>query len=129
MKIIAVTASALLEERGEMLSNGIDDFVLKPYRFNEIYECLSRHLGVQYIYQDAREEKVVNETILSKQALSALPPSIREGLRSALTSLESETISAAIKQVASYDEALYRTLIHYVDDFNYPAILKALESD
>lgn len=129
VKIIAVTASALLEERGEMLSNGIDDFVLKPYRFNEIYECLSRHLGVQYIYQDAREEKVVNETILSKQALSALPPSIREGLRSALTSLESETISAAIKQVASYDEALYRTLIHYVDDFNYPAILKALESD
>jgi len=129
VKIIAVTASALLEQRGEMLSTGMDDFVLKPYRFNEIYECLVKHLGVQYIYQGAHEEKVVTETILSKQALSVLPPSIREELRGALTSLDSEIIMAAIKQVASYDEALYKTLLHYVDDFNYPAILKALESD
>lgn len=129
VKIIAVTASALLEERGEMLSSGMDDFVLKPYRFNEIYECMAKHLGVQYIYQDTHEEKTVTETMLTKQALSVLPPSLREGLRSALTSLESEAISAAVKQVAVYDEGLYKTMLHYVEDFNYPAILNALQGD
>ena len=31
----------------------MDDFVRKPYRFDEIYGCLARHLGVKYIYQSA----------------------------------------------------------------------------
>jgi PAS domain S-box-containing protein len=48
VKIVAVTASAFMEQRVEMLDAGIDEFVRKPYRFNEIYECLTKQLGVQY---------------------------------------------------------------------------------
>jgi len=45
VKIVAVTASAFTEQRDEMLAAGMDDFVRKPYRASELYECLGRQLG------------------------------------------------------------------------------------
>jgi signal transduction histidine kinase/ActR/RegA family two-component response regulator len=48
-KIIAVTAHALEEERTEILAAGCDDFIRKPYQVTEIFECLTKHLGVSYI--------------------------------------------------------------------------------
>jgi signal transduction histidine kinase/CheY-like chemotaxis protein len=48
-KIVAVTAHALEEERTEILAAGCDDFIRKPYQVTEIFECLTKHLGVRYI--------------------------------------------------------------------------------
>ncbi|MEJ2416544.1 MAG: two-component regulator propeller domain-containing protein [Exilibacterium sp.] len=53
VKIIALTASAFQEERNEMLEGGMDDYLRKPYRADEIYTCLSKHLGVKYLYKDS----------------------------------------------------------------------------
>jgi CheY-like chemotaxis protein len=44
VKIVAVTASAFKEQQQEILDAGMDDFVRKPYRFDEIYDCLTRQI-------------------------------------------------------------------------------------
>ena len=31
-----------------MLAAGMDDFVRKPYRIAETFDCMARHLGVRY---------------------------------------------------------------------------------
>jgi CheY-like chemotaxis protein/anti-sigma regulatory factor (Ser/Thr protein kinase) len=54
IKIIAVTAHALEEERTEILAAGCDDFIRKPYHVTEIFECLAKHLGVRYITTDEK---------------------------------------------------------------------------
>ena len=46
--IIALSASALDHERGEILAAGCDDFVAKPFREATIFEKLQQHLGVRY---------------------------------------------------------------------------------
>lgn len=51
VKIVAVTASAFSDERQEILDSGMDDYISKPYRSAEIYECLEKHLGVTYLYE------------------------------------------------------------------------------
>ena len=51
VKIVAVTASAFKDQQQELLGAGMDDFVRKPYRVEEIYECLSRQLGLKYVYR------------------------------------------------------------------------------
>ena len=48
MKIVAVTASGFESQRSEVLAAGLDDYVRKPYRPDEIFDCMARHLGVQY---------------------------------------------------------------------------------
>ena len=51
VKIVAVTASVFKEQQVEMLAAGMDDLVIKPYRFDEIYDCLARQLGLKYVYR------------------------------------------------------------------------------
>ena len=48
VKIAAVTASGLDSQRNEVLAAGLDDYVSKPYRPEEIFDCMARHLGVRY---------------------------------------------------------------------------------
>ena len=125
VKIVAVTASAFMEERRQMIEAGMDDFVGKPYRANEIYACLSKHLGVKYIYEGFTH--IVESTItLTPVMMAKLPESLRNELKESLESLRKERIANAVKQVAAYDQPLQKILIQLVEDYDYPAILNAL---
>jgi len=44
--IIAVTASALAEERKKCLDCGMNDLITKPFKQSDIYMMIERHLGV-----------------------------------------------------------------------------------
>lgn len=52
VKIIALSASALDHERGEIFEAGCDDFVAKPFRESTIFTRLAEQLGVRYVYED-----------------------------------------------------------------------------
>ncbi len=125
VKIVAVTASAFMEQRAEMLAAGMNEFVRKPYRFKEIYECLTRQLGVQYTYADMPQQ--AEDVRLSAEMLAELPSPLRRELRAALESLDEARINAAIEQIT--DARLHKTLSYLADNFDYPAILNALEPD
>lgn len=127
VKIIAVTASAFVEQREEMMAAGMDDFVRKPYRFNEIYDALSRQLGVQYVYAEVLDGAEKSPPVtLTAEMLSGLPPALRDELRDALESLEDERIRAVLIHVTPLDATLYKTLSHLVDNFDYASVLRCL---
>jgi CheY-like chemotaxis protein len=48
VKIAAMTAAAFESDREQVLAAGMDDFVRKPYRAGEIFDCLARHLRVRF---------------------------------------------------------------------------------
>lgn len=50
-KILALTASAFLEQRDEMLAAGCDDFICKPFKAQDIFEKIAYHLDVKYLYE------------------------------------------------------------------------------
>src|SRR6202043_1180381 len=52
LKIIAVTASAMDENRQELLEIGADDFIGKPFRETELFQKIHAHVGVEYVYAD-----------------------------------------------------------------------------
>ncbi len=56
VKIVAVTASAFSEEEQEMRKAGMDDYISKPYRLDEIYHCLEQQLGLTWAYASAESE-------------------------------------------------------------------------
>jgi PAS domain S-box-containing protein len=126
--IVAVTASVFKEQQQEMISAGMNDLVRKPYRFSEIYECMARHLGAQYIYRDqGLEEEAGLELIPSM--LTALPEDYRKRLHDALLSLDVDTILATIDELSDTEPALARTLKRLAVNFDYPTIIAALEAD
>jgi CheY-like chemotaxis protein len=66
VKIVAVTASAFAEQRSEMLDAGMDDYVRKPYHASEVYDCLSKHLGVKYLYQSSPKPRELDVTLTNE---------------------------------------------------------------
>lgn len=125
VKIVAVTASAFLEQRNETLAAGMDDFIRKPYRFDEVYECLAKQLGARYIYKNSAIQEP-EPLHLTPAMLAPLPKALRNELKNAVESLESERIATIIEQTAEYDEQLQKVLTHLTNNYDYPAILKAL---
>ena len=125
VKIVAVTASVFSEQQQEMLDAGMNDFVRKPYRFEEIYDSLARQLGLTYRYHSAAKEDAVSVT-LTPAMLAILPTVLRKELKDALESLDNERITAIILQISETDPGLGRKLSNLTDHFDYPAILNAL---
>ena len=125
VKIVAVTASAFKEQQQEMLGAGMDEFVRKPYRAAEIYDCLSKQLSIRYVYE-AEAEAEEPPSALTSAMMAVLPETLRTELRNALESLETDRIARTIQQVGVYDKKLEKTLAQIADNFEYPAIMKAL---
>jgi len=127
VKIVAVTASAFKEQQQEMFDAGMDDFVRKPYRFEEIYDCLARQLGLKYLYHSDTVAEPGTPVELTPKMLAVLPVTLRQELSDALESLDSERIAAVLRQIGAVDPELAHALTRLADYFDYPAILDALE--
>jgi signal transduction histidine kinase/CheY-like chemotaxis protein len=129
VKIVALTASAFKEDREQILTSGVDDFLFKPIRFGEIYDCLARQLGVKFVSDESPTSVTIQpSTDLDHQALAALPSALRTELADALVSLDAAQIAESIHRAAELNPALGSDLEHYASRFQYTHILRALES-
>jgi hypothetical protein len=116
------------EQRTDILAAGMDDFICKPYRANEIYDCLSKQLGVQYVHANPQETRL-ETVILTPEMLAVLPKDLRGDLELAVKNLDSERIVSIIQQIAAYDQQLSATLTRLADNYDYPTILKMLRAN
>jgi len=129
VKIAAVTASGLETDRGAVLAAGMDDYVRKPYRPEEILECMRRHLGLRYRSVDTSPEKPeARRAPLRVESLAQLPAELRQNLRNALLTLDSARIADAIASVASHDAGLGGVLSEYAAKHAVSPILKAIDA-
>jgi len=126
VKIAAVTASAFADQRKEMLAAGMDDFVRKPYRPAEIFECMERQLGVHFVHEFAAHAEV--DSALSSASLVKLPETLRRELADSLILGNTEQLATLILRIEQQDAALAKVLTCHVAAFNYLPILNALET-
>ncbi len=126
VRIAAVTASAFADQREEMLAAGLDDFVRKPYRSNEIFDCMTRQLGVHFIYEQAAPADV--DSALSSSSLAKLPQTLLRELEDDLILGNTEQLANLILRIEQQDAALAKILSRHVAAFNYLPILNALET-
>ncbi len=129
VKIVALTASAFARQREEVLAAGLDDFVRKPFRREEIFDCMGRHLGVRYSYREVlRKSPDDPAAVLRPEALAMLPEQLRQELADALVRLDAGPIFEAIGRVSELDAQLGGILACCAKRFAYTQILHALEN-
>jgi signal transduction histidine kinase/CheY-like chemotaxis protein len=124
VKIIAVTAMVFTEQQQEFINAGVDDIVSKPYRDSEIFACMAKHLGVQFIYEEPIGGKKVNGPLLNGQHLKQLPEALLSQLQQATMSLDIEQSLAVIGQIRGVDAPLADILAERVNQFDFEAITK-----
>jgi CheY-like chemotaxis protein len=129
VKIVALSASVLKEEREQVLAAGADDFVPKPIEFGKIYDCMAKHLGLRFVSFDSPPSATVGKAAgLDRTALAALQPALRADLAEALVSLDAARIAGVIRRVTESDRALGGVMEHLADELHYTTIQHALQS-
>jgi PAS domain S-box-containing protein len=123
--IIALTATAFEEDREQILLEGCDDFVRKPFRDEQIYDMLAAHLGVRFVYEE--EPPGPAPAALSVGALAALPASWLANLRGATTRADLSAILDLIDGIRERDAALAEALAILAGNYEYKKILTLIE--
>jgi signal transduction histidine kinase/ActR/RegA family two-component response regulator len=127
VKIAVLSASVLAAERARALASGVDDFVSKPLQFDEIIDCMARHLGVRLVADGPPLEATEPTAELDRSALRALPAPVRDALADAVVSLDAARIGAAVARAAEVNSALGAALAHYAGRLQYTVMLRALQ--
>ncbi len=129
VKIAACTAFAFSEERDQCLSAGMDDFVRKPYRADEVFDCMARNLGVRFIHEETPGSTLTAppET-LQPESMTHLPAELRMELFDALIKLDSPRIIEIVRRVSETHPDVGRVLSQHADQLGYTEILRALQA-
>ncbi len=130
--IIAVTAHAFEDERELILAAGCDDVVRKPFQETEIFEVMTRHLGVRYIYEEAEGRKAEGEgeaagDTLTSEALAELPDDLLAELRQAVVDLDVDLVESITGRIRSLNATVADELEDLADNFQYDKLLTLLQ--
>lgn len=126
--IIALTASAFEEERERFLTAGCNDFVLKPFRAEMVFEKMAQHLGVCYVYEErspsSSSQPVASHLPLTPEKLAVMPVDWIAQLHQAARSLDAERMNRLIEQIPESDHPLAIALTDLIDDFRFDRIME-----
>ncbi|HBL60136.1 MAG TPA: hybrid sensor histidine kinase/response regulator [Cyanobacteria bacterium UBA8803] len=123
-KIIALTASAFEEQKTTILAAGCDDLVRKPFREQIIFDKITEHLGVQYIFENQLEQlNLSSSQNLDCLSLNVMNPEWIAALRQAAIEVDGEKILQLCEQIPQSHRHLADKLIELVHHFGFDEIL------
>ncbi len=128
VKIVALTAHALEEERLEILKAGCDDFVRKPYRESEIFDALSKYLQVRFRYAEPVTQAPSRSSAeMNIAALRKLPPDLLSKLHKAVELLDQDSCIHIAGLISDIDYELGADLRQRVETIQYREMLDILD--
>jgi CheY-like chemotaxis protein len=129
--IIALTASAMDDQRLTALQSGVDDFITKPCDENELLEKMRVHLNIAYDYEETNgneSEPAAGASALSAERLGKVPLELVEQLRNATLSGNKNLMDNLILKVGTTGHAgAAQALQKLADHYEYDALIQLLE--
>jgi len=114
------------------MSIGCDDFVIKPFKEEDIVEKLQKHLDVKFVYANA---EILTEKSNLKSAklklrpadFNALPKATVVRFKASVATLEMDTVLAVVEEIKEQDQPLADALKQLVDGYRFDKLQKLLE--
>jgi CheY-like chemotaxis protein len=134
--VIALTASAFEEEKAIVLSAGCNDFLRKPFRPSEIFEMLGKHLGLQFIYEEAIQDsqdiwdKQIKEMkeLLTAEIIATFPERWRKDFQDTLLIADLNAALKLAEEIRSENEAVAEYLHVLLKSYKFTALYEHFES-
>ena len=129
-KIIAVTASAMDENRQELMEIGADDFISKPFREAELFQKIHAHVGVEYVYAEHPAAAAQEEAAeLTPESLAGWPQDLIDPMREAVITADLDQLLARIQEVEARDPRIAQGLRRLAEGFQYQKLLDLFSTE
>ncbi|HEY9829189.1 MAG TPA: PAS domain-containing protein [Stenomitos sp.] len=128
--IIAVSASTVTVDTEMTKDTNFDDFIHKPFCEIEIFEAMSQHIGVRFVYEESNEiaqtppTQVTNANVDNLAKLSA---DLVAKLYQATLEGDFELMLTLIEEIRSENDSLATVLAALAKNFQFKELLDLLE--
>jgi len=127
-------AGGFEEERMVVLSAGCDDYLRKPFREEDIFNLMHKHIGMRFVYEEgtqvtesqSRREPIAAEDL--KSEIAALPSELVASLEEATECCEMEVIGRVIAEIRDHNASLSDMLTRLASNFAYDEILTLIQA-
>ncbi|MEL7034373.1 MAG: ATP-binding protein [Cyanobacteria bacterium J06592_8] len=131
IKIIALTASVIEEERIALISEGCDDFLRKPFREHDIFNKMAEQIGVSYLYEEAKplnfksdlEEFKTSAFVLQSSTLNVMPTDWIDEVYRAAYEGRNQRLIELFQEIPHNQTDLKQALMNLVNDFDYDTLI------
>jgi hypothetical protein len=112
----------------------LDDFVRKPFREQEIFEVMAKHLGLKYVYEDIlpADETPMDTPVqmpLISQSLPKVPEAILMDLLHAAEETNPAKTQAVIDLIAEQNQPLASELSKLAADFRFDVLRNLIDAN
>jgi CheY-like chemotaxis protein/anti-sigma regulatory factor (Ser/Thr protein kinase) len=127
--VIAITASAFEDTKEQVMATGVDAYVRKPFRMEEICEVLGKYLGLRYVFagETSPAPGHLEAKPLTGESLAALPQDMIVAMRQAVAEGNMARLAELIASVEKLDSATAHALQALADQYDYDKLNQWLE--
>jgi PAS domain S-box-containing protein len=129
--VVALTASAMDDDRRSVAESGADDFLAKPCREDELLEKIRALLALTYEYQDASEAEDQDTGVpaLTTEKLAHLPRGLVEEIREATLAGNKKLLDKLAVQVRTVgDIESAQALQVLADNYDYDTLSQLMDA-
>jgi signal transduction histidine kinase/DNA-binding NarL/FixJ family response regulator len=134
-KIITLTASAMEQQKQNILATGCDHLIIKPFRQQELLEKIEQHLDIQLVRQSdtkdtAESSFASDQTEISQEILENLPTmpvTWWQQLHEAAIVGDDSWVLQLLAQIPPESDSLSTTLANLAQNFQFEEIIDLVE--
>ncbi len=129
--IIAVTASAFEEDRIKVIGIGASDYLRKPFREDEIFEILKKHLSLEYIYEEDIDGIIgdINpeNAFQIEDDVLRLQKELRDSMLEAAINLDQDLLYEMVESSDVLSLKTKKTMAGMLRNFNFDKLIEILK--
>ncbi len=127
--VIAVTASAFEDDRDSVLKAGVDRYIRKPFRAEELFETLGSVLALPFIYHEDATTAASDDIKSASPApekMEKLPGDLQEAMREAVENGDMAALDELLERAKTHDAAAAEHLRALAKRYDYESLVRIL---
>jgi len=124
--VIGVTANVFEQSKNRIMDTGVDTYICKPFRPEELFEVLKKVLGLRYLFANESTGPIVHQP-LTAEALAALPNALIQAMRQAVAAGDMGRLTTLIGDVAKVNLAVASGLQALASRYDYDQLNEWLQ--